>query len=451
MNRIALALCVAIAGAARADEPKGPRAGVAVRVITPGEPLWMAGYASRTKPAQGKAHDLKVKALAIDDPAGATLVLVTTDLIGIPHELGVAVAKDVEKRTKLPRERLMLSSSHTHSGPVVNHSLMDMYPLSPEQTKAVEAYTDRLKDNIVGVVVDALADRKPAKVSYGSGSAAFAINRRQSTDKGFVIGRAPKGLVDHSVPVLRVDDMDGRVKAIAFGYACHNTTLDGYDWNGDYAGYAQLAVEAKHPGAVALFWIGCGADANPDPRRTVELAERHGRELAESVDAVLPKTVPLSGAFAAAYATLPLDLTDAPSRVKLQADTMDKVHAVRQRASRFLKVLDAKGSLPTRYEDYPVQVWQLGTGPVWTALGGEVVVDYALRLKKELAGNRPIWVAGYCNDVMAYIPSERVLKEGGYEADSSMIYYGQPGRWAPGLEQKIVGKVHDLVARIQKP
>jgi hypothetical protein len=65
-------------------------------------------------------------------------------------------------------------------------------------------------------------------------------------------------------------------------------------------------------------------------------------------------------------------------------------------------------------------------------------------LKREFAGARPVWVAGYANDVMAYIPSERVLKEGGYEADSSMIYYGQPGIWAPGLEDKIVGKVHEL-------
>jgi hypothetical protein len=75
------------------------------------------------------------------------------------------------------------------------------------------------------------------------------------------------------------------------------------------------------------------------------------------------------------------------------------------------------------------------------------VVDYSIRLKKELAG-RPLWITGYANDVMAYIPSARVLKEGGYEADSSMIYYGMPTRWAPVIEEKIVGKVHDLVKEV---
>jgi hypothetical protein len=202
---------------------------------------------------------------------------------------------------------------------------------------------------------------------------------------------------------------------------------------------------------VSLFWIGCGADANPDPRRSVELAERHGKELADGVTAVLQKSMtPVAGSFAARYDTIPLALDHQPTRAQLQADLLSKQHAVRQRAERFLKVLDGGGRLPTEYERYPVQVWRLGGGPLWVALGGEVVVDYDLRLRKELAGPRPVWVASYTNDVMAYIPSERVLQEGGYEADSSMVYYGQPGRWAPGLEDKIVAKVRELAREVSK-
>ena len=96
-----------------------------------------------------------------------------------------------------------------------------------------------------------------------------------------------------------------------------------------------------------------------------------------------------------------------------------------------------------------MQVWRLGSGPALVLLGGEVVVDYSLRLKKEL-GPGPTWVFAYANDVMAYIPSERVLKEGGYEGDTSMVVYGLPAKCAPGLEGKIVARVHDLVREVDR-
>ena len=87
----------------------------------------------------------------------------------------------------------------------------------------------------------------------------------------------------------------------------------------------------------------------------------------------------------------------------------------------------------------------LGDQVTWIALGGEVVVDYSLRLKKELPKGRAIWVTAYANDVMAYIPSKRVLAEGGYEGDSSQIYYGQPTKWGPGIEETIIAGVKATV------
>jgi hypothetical protein len=427
---------------------------VAKVVITPEPGVWMAGYASRTKPAEGKLHELFAKALALEDASGGRLVLVTTDLIGLPRELSCAVAAEVERKTKLPRARLMLTSSHTHCGPVLRGNLVDMYNLPADQAAKLDAYAAELQKKLVAVVVAALADLRPARLSAGQGTARFAVNRRQPTEKGIINGSNPAGPVDHDVPVLRVTDLDGKLRAVVFGYACHNTTLQFYQWCGDYAGFAQLAVEAKHPGAVALFWAGCGGDANPLPRGTVELCAKYGRELAEAVEAVLagPMT-PLAGEFRAEYAEIALPLGPLPTRDQLTADLLSKTHAVRARASRLLQVLDRDGKLPDHYAHYPVQVWQLGdtggdadrgTPLVWVALGGEVVVDYAHRLKKELGRGRTVWVTAYANDVMAYIPSARVLQEGGYEADSSMIYYGFPTKWSPAIEEKIIRKVHEL-------
>jgi Neutral/alkaline non-lysosomal ceramidase, N-terminal len=443
---LGVASLLALPAFLHADEPARFKAGVATKVITPAAPMWMSGYANRDHPAEGKVHDLYAKALALEDGAGTRLTLLTTDLVGLPRGLSKAVAEDVERRTGLPRANLMLTASHTHCGPVLRESLIDMYDMPPGEAAKIKPYTEQLRGWLVEVMTAALADLKPARLTVGRGLGDFAVNRREPTPKGVINRRYPSGPVDHDVPVLRVETPDGKLRAVAFGYACHNTTLSFYRWCGDYAGFAQAELEKRHPGATALFWIGCAADANPLPRGTVELCRHYGHDLAEVVDRVLNKPMAhIQGTFAARYSTVSLPFDTIPPREKFAADTLSKNTATRKRAERLLRVLDAGGTIDDHYRDYPVQVWRLGDGSLWIALGGEVVVDYALRLKKEYAGDRPVWVTGYANDVMAYVPSLRVLQEGGYEGDTSMVPYGMPTKWAPPIEERIVGKVHELV------
>jgi neutral ceramidase len=424
------------------------KAGIAVQVITPEQPMWMAGYANRNKPAEGKLTELYVKALALEDPHGGRLVLLTSDLVGIPRSLSDPVAEEVRKRTGLPRERLMLTVSHTHCGPVLRDSLHTMYDMPPDEAAKIGPYTEKLKGWMIDVIVRALDDLKPARLSYGKGTARFAVNRRKPTDKGFINAANPEGPVDHAVPVLRVDTPDGKLRAVVFGYACHNTTLQFYQWCGDYAGFAQKYIEDKHPGATAMFWMGCGADANPLPRSTVELCKKYGRELADAVeDTLAGRLTPITGDSAAKYATIAVPFDKLPSRAQWEAERHSKQFSVRNRAERYLKLLDRGEKIDDQYRYYPVQAWRLGE-LTWVTLGGEVVVDYSLRLQRELGRDHSLWVAGYANDVMAYIPSLRVLKEGGYEGDTSMIPYGMPAKWGPEIEEKIVAKVQELVKEV---
>jgi hypothetical protein len=427
------------AGSSLAD---GFKAGTASHVITPTEPLWMAGYGNRNKPCDTKRHDLWVKALAVEDPAGNRCVLMTSDLCGIPRSLSEPVCAEVMKRTGLKREQIMLTCSHTHCGPVIEGNLSDMYDLTPEQPERIHKYTEQLRAWMIETIVAAVKDLKPATLGIGQGTARFAMNRRQPTDKGIINGRNPDGPVDHTVPVLEVKDAGGKVKAVVFGYACHNTTMQFYEWCGDYAGFAQIEVEKKHPGALALFWIGCGADANPIPRSKIELCEQYGKELAGAVEDALAKPTPLTDKLTAKYGEIVLPFDTIPGKDRWAEEAMSKTHAVKVRAQRMLKKLES-GPIPDRYDHYPVQVWRFGDQLTWVALGGEVVIDYNLRLKKEL-NRKPPWITGYANDVMGYIPSARVLKEGGYEADSSQIYYGNPTRWSPLIEDRIIGKVLEL-------
>jgi hypothetical protein len=428
-----------------AAAPLPYKAGAATKVITPTEPLWMAGYSARNKPCDAKQHDLWVKALAIEDAAGHVAVLLTSDLCGIPRSLAEEVTKDVMKKTGLKRDQIALSCSHTHCGPVVDGNLTDMYPLTPEQPERIKAYTQKLRVWMVETIVKAYEERKPAKLSIGKGTARFAMNRREATDKGIKNGRNPGGPVDHDVPVLRVEDDKGKLKAVVFGYACHNTTMQFYEWCGDYAGFAQIEIEKQHPDALALFWIGTGGDANPLPRSTIELCQKYGKELAGAVeDAMKDQMKPLAATLTTRYKEITLELDTLPDKAKWAADALSKTIAVRNLAQRMLKHLENGGKIPDHYDHYPVQVWRFGDELTWVILGGEVVIDYNLRLKKELAGHKALWITGYANDVLSYIPSARVLKEGGYEADSSQVYYGWPTKWAPSIEDTIIKTAVEL-------
>jgi hypothetical protein len=443
---------VLLAGAsARGEARKSWRAGVATVRITPEKLMWMSGYAARTKPAEGTLTDLWAKALVLQDPNGQPCVLVTLDLVGIDRSLSQAVCAELERKYRLPRSAILLAVSHTHTGPVVGGNLSAMYFLDAQQQKLVDDYVRTLPRKIVHAVDEAMSRLAPANLAWGSGAAHFAVNRRNNKEpdvpKLIAEGKL-KGPVDHQVPVLTVRDVEDHLKAVVFGYACHATVLPFYQWSGDYPGFAQIELEKAHPGAVALFWAGCGGDQNPLPRRKVELAEKYGKELATAVDAVLKKRMkPIGETLSVSYTEIDLPLAALPTREQLVKDSLAKDRYLAARAKRLLEQLATKGSLPGSYP-YPVQAWQLGNGPTLLALGGEVVVDYALRLKKELGEDRT-WVAGYSNDVMAYIPSLRVLKEGGYEGGGAMVYYGLPTVWSPRVEETIVKAAHEQAKRVR--
>ena len=423
------------------------QAGIAKTVITPQEPLWMAGYAARNHPAEGTEHDLFAKALTLKDEQSEVLTIVTLDLLGVTAEMTRAISQRIETEIGLPASNLMLTSSHTHSGPVIRKNLDDMYDLPDEQTTLIAAYTNDLIEKIIQVILDSHQNLQPVSLSYGTGEAAFAINRREYTLQGVRIGLNPIGPVDHDVPVLSIKNEAKKVIGVLFGYACHNTTLDYYQYCGDYAGYAQLEIERLYPEATAMFWSGCGGDINPNPRREVDHAKSHGRELAVAVAKVLNSPLKqLNGPFKASASTVDLTLTPAPTKQQLEEQRSDSNKYIQRRAQSLLQTLTKKGSIPETYP-YPIQVWKL-VELTWISLAGEVVIDYALLFKHEY-GPETTWVIAYANDVFAYIPSLRILREGGYESDTSMIYYGLHGPWAETVEQSVVDEVDRLVSQFE--
>lgn len=417
-------------------------------LITPTQSMWMAGYAGRKGPSEGVLTDLYAKILAIQDPQGTRVVLVTCDLISIPKVLRDVVIAECKSKFMLDGSSVMLNCSHTHCGPVVrdNVEMSVMYPLDAEHARRVETYFIELKDKLVAGIGEAVAKMEPAKLSYSFARCGFAMNRRLPNQGSFTNSPYPQGPVDHEVPILRVASLDGKLRAIAFGYACHNTSTALNQFNADYAGYAQAEIERAHPGVIALFVMGCGGDQNPYPRGKIEQAQAHGLSLATAVEAaLLPEPTPIVGKLQFIYEEIELPFAPITRDEILQRkESPDPFE--RRRSEALLQELESNGKIRTTYP-FPIQVVRFGEQLTMITLGGEVVVDYSLRFKKAFPGSN-IWVAGYSNDVMAYIPSERVLREGGYEGGGAMRYSNLPNPWRSGVEDRIFAAVSGMVAKL---
>jgi Neutral/alkaline non-lysosomal ceramidase, N-terminal len=443
---IVLVSAVLVPCPARGD---GWKAGTATQKITPKGSMWMAGYGSRDHPSTGFLNDLWAKALVLEDAQGTRVAVITLDLVGIAPDVVDPVTAELKSKYDLPRANIAICCSHTHSGPVVGFNLRTLHRdlVDESQKRLIENYAANLKTTLVDLVGRAIGALAPSELSYGHGKATFAANRRNNKEADVPQLRAEgklAGPFDHDVPVLKITDANGKLTSVLFGYACHATVLDGYEWSSDYPGFAQSELQEEHPGCTALFVAGCGADQNPLPRRKVELAREYGRQLAAAVDAVLQrKGQPIAPKLQTGWTTIPLEFAHVPSRDEVEKDTESSNRYVAARARLYLESLDAGKPIPATYP-YPVQVWRLGRDLTFITLGGEVVVDYALRLKEEY-GPEHTWVAGYANDVMAYIPSRRVLAEGGYEGGGAMVYYSLPSPWAPTIEAKIVDAVRAVM------
>jgi hypothetical protein len=423
------------------EDQKGWKAGVARVVITPPEYMWMAGYAARDKPADGKLHDLWLKALALEDAEGNKALLITSDIIGFSRDLSQSICRKLSEMFNLERKDIILSSSHTHSGPVLNNNLYGIYPpFEDKQKEQILRYRKFLETQVMIAAERAVGSLAPSGISTGVGISRFAVNRRESGWEGDVLYNPDvKGPSDHSVPVIKISDEDKRLKAIVFGYACHATSLSVNQWSGDYPGFAQIELERMFPAVTAMFFAGFGADQNPFPRGGVLQAEQYGKELAISVERVLKGDMrPITPSLTTVYEEIELGIAEPPDQQELDHIIKNGADWEKRWAMMITEKQAAGEKLEDSYPYYPIQVWQLGEQSL-IVLGGEVVVDYALALR-ELLGNDIILMA-YSNDVMTYIPSERVLSEGGYEGRSSMWVYGHRGSWEPGLEEKIINVV----------
>ncbi len=421
------------------------KAGVSQVIITPQMPMPMAGFASRTHSSEGMLHDLWAKALVIEDANGKKAVMVSSDLLGFPKSVSDNIRAKLKTRFGLNKEQVLLNSSHTHSGPVLEGALSDIYALNARQIDDIKQYSISLENKIVELVGNGIKDMETAELYHQNGVTRFQVNRRNNSAVLLTQLSELQGPNDFAVPVIKVITPKGKIKAIAFGYSCHPTVLNGYQWSGDYPGFAQLELEKLYPGTTALFFQGAGADQNPLPRNTVPLARQYGKELTAAVERVLEEDMKkLPAHLTTTYSELDLALDTAPSESSLE--NIIKTSAVpyqKKWAERMLTDIKSGKKMRNSYP-YPLQAWSVGGLPL-VSLGGELVVEYGIKIKQMLGADALVF--GYSNDVMTYIPSSTILKEGGYEGELAHSVYGLPSKWKVGVESNILSEVYRLAVQ----
>lgn len=440
--------CAGLAGIAMSAEPATWKVGLARAKITPEPPMYLAGYGNRSAPAEGTLHDIWIKVLALEAADGHRAVVITSDVCGFSKKSYETLCAGLEKRCALKRSDVMLTYSHTHTGPALDECLQDYCDWNEAERERIRQYTRWLEQTIIEKVAAAFGQMHPATLWLAQGAADFAVNRRNNAEAEVPAirarGEALKGPVDHSVPVLAIKSPDGRLENVLFGYACHTTTLGILQWSGDYAGFAMIKLERSHPGLQAMFFQACGADQNPIPRRTVELCQRYGDKLAAAVEQALAGPMkPVAPTLNTASTLVDLAFERTMTAEDLRA-YVAKGGLYGRWAKRMLERLEAGEVFPKSYP-YTVQVWRLGDDHLWISLGGEAVVDYGLKFKAIYGPST--WVSGFAHDLTAYIPSRRVWEEGGYEG-GYLGEYGLPAmRWAGDVEDRITAAVRRLVGR----
>lgn len=419
--------------------------------ITPDHPVRLTGYGDRKNVFDSVEQKLWAKALVLAQKGKPTMVWITLDLIGFHGSFADALfSRLVQKIGLKDRSQLVVSATHTHNGPETG-VLVNIFGVTqpPNQLADIKLYHDGLLDKLEKLVVEAYSSRAQRNISWAVDQVNFAINRRVlENGKWKDFGEVPNGPVDHDLPVLRVTDQQGKIVALLINYACHGTTLvpEHNFVHGDWMGATQEVIEKKYPGSTVMVAIGCAGDANPSPRGEFVHVSQHAAAITDKIDKLIQsgKFTTLNSLPAGKMKMVELEFAHVPD-AKEFVELSNLEGAPGLYARNCLAILAQGGSIPDTML-YPVHVWSFGNQLAIVFLGGEVVVDYSLRIKKEF-NKQKIWINAYSNDVSTYIASKRLMGEGGYEVDGSMAYYSHPSRFTEDTEERIMKAIHELMPK----
>lgn len=394
--------------------------------------------------------------------ASDTPVLVlAVDTLGFGVAEIAALEDVIRNATGIPSTRILITGSHSHSAPIL--CPVDLFGgFSP--------YFDGLCERVGELAEGLLSRMEPATLSFGKSSCDFNVNRRLITSEGTCVsGPNPDGVVDKSVPIVVCHRADGSLAGVFFSYCCHPTILLGPEVSGDYPGQTQLALEARHRQAVALYLPGMFGNVRPNlsengrfRKGTPTDALRCGSQLADAVDDALKDCKPISvDTIHTRRLRRPLPLDKPPARQTLdeiaaqavksaQVSDAEKAgrsayYAGNQLAMRQwvqqIRLEETEQRVPT-VVDYTFSRWDIGDVH-WITFSGEFFLEYGLYAQSLLGADRT-FTLGYTQGCQTYVPTAQALVEGGYEPNAYKRWR-QSAPFAPEVEEAVKAVIRELV------
>lgn len=428
----------------RGERPGELLAGAAAREITPDRPQWLDGYGSRTHPSEGVYQPIFARALALRLGAARAL-LVCAEVLAFDRNRVPTLKERLAAATGTPPEAVVVAATHTHCAPRVCDLVMPG-ETDPDYIAAFEAAC-------LEAGARAAASLRPATASTSRAQDRLGVNRRLRTDRGVAMRPNPNGPRDADIDTLWLEEPEtGRTVASLTVAACHPTCRGGYLVGGDYPGFLCGELE-RATGGTALFALGCAGDVRPhftSPDggfRMAELdeVERAGREMAATVlaERAARRALPAARLVVRRQVVeMPLAEPLPESELRRIADT-DPSPLRRRWASELMGA--GRATLP-RSVPFEFQMLRLAPALEIFFLPGEVVAEYGRWVKSVREnGERRAIVAAYCNGAVGYVPTAKMLSEGGYEATGSHPFYRLPAPYAPDLEARFQRAVLDLI------
>lgn len=439
---------------------------VTKRKMTPEQPIFQAGFGARSRKSEGILDDLYIKAILLRQQQD--LLILTLDALGADRGFVEGIKETLEEQFDLKPAQVLINFSHTHASIHLtgekpeyrrgNYSIdQDQWPEDPESidyTADIHNFR-RIRTLIMEMVSQCYDQLQPGQLKIAIGQSDVAVSRRLMTETGLRWAPNFQVEIDKSLPVLTLTNLKGELKAILFNYGCHPTSMgsDNYLISAEYAGRACEMIERSHPDVIAAFMQGFSSDLKPaisaDNGRfkpcSIQEMQKAGDDLAHDVNKVLREAefTPVDGRFTALQSDVLLD-TEVWEMSTIEAWAEQKGSFYIRCVERLKNMVKAGNARKTY--SLSMMVWQLAPHVRLVAMESEIPTDYALRLRR-MYPDQQLIIAGYSNGVYTYIPTEKMLEEGGYEAEHPLSI-GFRGRFVKGTEETIFAEIDRLCKSI---